>query len=161
MSHFYYFKCATHYWKLDSQSITIYDSYRLEKKLQEILLTDIKKANLCGLSMNSKDELINGQKCLFILSTMYEVYYCGMGNADQNSTMNVLARNFYNIFKMVFLPYANRNGSKYITSNYTTNTNTIQFLRHQSFIYLIFPIFFQDTRQSFKISAPKYEEKVG
>lgn len=112
----------THYWKLDSSCITIYDSYRLEKVIRQILLTDIRKANLYGLSAfgSSKDaaaaavaaENANEQKCLFMITTDKEIYYCGMDNADQNSTMNVLARNFYNIFKMVFLPYCNRNGSK-------------------------------------------------
>lgn len=123
-------ECITHYWKLDSKSIIIYDSYRLEKEIKQIPLESIKKANLCGLSISqatsSKDEhFINEQKCLFVLVTESEVFYCGMGNADQNSTMNVLARNFYNIFKMVYLPYGNRHSS----------------------------------RMSLKISAPKYEEK--
>jgi hypothetical protein len=103
---------ATHYWRLDATSITIYDSYRLKTELKKLLLVDIRRANLCGISaINNYEELSNEQKCLFILTTEHEIFYCGMGNTDQNSTMNVLARNFYNIFKMVFLPYGNRNGS--------------------------------------------------
>ncbi len=102
----------THYWKLDSKSITIYDSYRLERLIQEIPLNVIKKASLCGLNMSNREDFINDQKCLFTLKTDIEVYYCGMGSSDPNVTMNVLARNFYNIFKMVYLPYSSRHGGK-------------------------------------------------
>jgi hypothetical protein len=63
--------------------------------------------------MDADMQTMNTAKsCLFVIRTDDEAYYCGMGNADPNSTMNVLARNFYNIFKMVYLPYshANRTG---------------------------------------------------
>ena len=100
----------THYWKLDSTSIAIYDSYRLEKKLMEIELTSVRRAYLCGVSMLDPENANNVKNCLFVIRTDTEAFYCGMGNADPNSTMNVLARNFYNIFKMVYLPYGNRNG---------------------------------------------------
>ena len=100
---------TTHYWKLDAKSINIYDSYRLEKKLKTIELENIKKANLCGVLPNAKDECINDQKCLFILRTDNDDYYCGLGGTNSNSTMNILASNFYNMFKMVFLPYGGRN----------------------------------------------------
>jgi hypothetical protein len=58
------------------------------------------------------DQTTNAKSCLFVIRTDEEAYYCGMDNTDPNSTMNVLARNFYNIFKMVYLPYshANRTG---------------------------------------------------
>jgi hypothetical protein len=98
----------THYWKLDSNSIVIYDSYRLEKKIKEIPLVNIRRAYLCGVNMDP--EQINTKNSLFIIRTETECLFCGTANADQNSTMNVLARNFYNIFKMVYLPYGNRNG---------------------------------------------------
>lgn len=100
---------TTHYWKLDAKSINIYDSYRLEKKLKTIELENIKKANLCGVLPNAKDECINDQKCLFIIRTDNDDYYCGLGGNNSNSTMNILASNFYNMFKMVFLPYGGRN----------------------------------------------------
>ena len=102
------FKFVTHYWKLDSQTIKIYDTYRLEKKLMEVQLANVEKASLCGI--NSNDDYINDQKCLFILRTAEVIFYCGLGNTDQNNTMNQLARNFYNIFKMVYLPYGHRHG---------------------------------------------------
>jgi hypothetical protein len=117
---------------LDSTSIKIYNSYRLERFLNEIRLEDIVKVTLCGInettttttepstsyhyrsknsSKDTKDK--KGYRCLFILQTEDISYYCGIGGADHNNTMNVLARNFYNIFKMVYLPYANKyNGSQ-------------------------------------------------
>ena len=63
---------------------------------------------ICGLRPDATEEFINGQKCLFMLITDNDTYYCGMDSADTNNTMNVLARNFYNIFKMAYLPYGNR-----------------------------------------------------
>ena len=93
---------------MDSQSIKIYDSYKLEKKLAEINLANIEKASLCGIYSN--DVFINDQKSLFILRTTEAVYYGGMGNTDHGNTMNNLARNFYNIFKMVYMPYGHRHG---------------------------------------------------
>jgi len=101
----------THYWKLDSTSISIFISYKLEKKLREIPLDSIVNASLSGMSLNREDSG-DSNKCLFILKTDNEIFYCGNGKEDQNSTMNVLARNFFNIFKMVYLPYGNRNGGK-------------------------------------------------
>ncbi len=95
---------------MDTASIIIHDTSRLENKLKEIPLNTIKNSSLCGLDIQNKDDIINDQKCLYILRTDNEVYYCGIGSQDQNSPMNVLARNFYNIFKMVFLPYINKNG---------------------------------------------------
>lgn len=114
-----YWDGITHYWKLDSQSVAIYDSYRLEKKLKEIALGSIKRAFLCGVNMDASSPTDSYSSnasthsfihnCLFVIRTEDEAFYCGMGNADPNSPMNVLARNFYNIFKMVYLPYASAN----------------------------------------------------
>ena len=98
----------THYWKLDSQSIKIYESYRAENHLTEIQLADIEKASLCGIYSN--DVFLNDQKSVFIIRTSEAVYYGGIVNTDQNQSMNQLARNFYNIFKMVYLPYGHRHG---------------------------------------------------
>ena len=65
--------------------------------------------------------------------------------------MNVLARNFYNIFKMAYLPYASsRNGN----------------LKEFSFYFKLINLFLKKkiekglSRASLKITAPKYEEKV-
>ncbi len=101
----------THYWKLDSSSINIFISYKMEKKLKEIPLNSIVNVSLTGINLNREDSG-DANKCLFMLKTENEVFYCGNGKEDQNSTMNVLARNFFNIFKMVYLPYGNRNGGK-------------------------------------------------
>ena len=98
---------VTNYWRLDSQFINIYNSYRLEKHLKEIPLATIKTANICGMNPHIIEEFINDQKCLFTLVTDDETYYCGMDGSDSSNTMNVLARNFYNIFKMAYLPYGN------------------------------------------------------
>lgn len=96
---------------MDTKSIKIYNSYRLEKILKEIPLETIKNAKLNGL--NSKEEnCINDQKCLYVLVASEEQYYCGMGNSDPNSAMNVLARNFFNIFKMVYLPFMGHQGKR-------------------------------------------------
>lgn len=101
-------KVVTYYWRLDSQAINIFNSYRLEKNLKNIPLSSIKKALICGLRPDSVEEFINGQKCLFMLITENDTYYCGMDGSETQNTMNVLARNFYNIFKMAYLPYGNR-----------------------------------------------------
>jgi hypothetical protein len=68
-----------------------------------------------------------------------------------NQAMNVLARNFYNIFKMAYLPYASsRNGN----------------LKEFSFYFKLINLFLKKkiekglSRASLKITAPKYEEKV-
>jgi len=115
---------VTNYWRLDSVAINIYDSYRLEKHIEEIPLLSIKKANICGMNPDTIEEFINDQKCLFTLVTESKTYYCGMDGSESSNTMNVLARNFYNIFKMAYLPYG------------------------------------KSRRISWKISAPKYEDKV-
>ncbi len=88
----------THYWQLDSQTIHVYDTYKLENKLFEIQLNSIEKAMLS----DSKQKI----KCLFYMQTDKIIYYCGLDNSNPNDTMNQLARNFFNIFKMVYLPYA-------------------------------------------------------
>ena len=75
--------------------------------LKEIPLMSIKKAIQCGLNMSGETESLSGQKCLFLLKTEAETYFCGMDAEIQNS-MNVLARNFYNIFKMAYLPYGSK-----------------------------------------------------
>jgi hypothetical protein len=103
---FLFSKYVTHYWRLESQFISIYESFRLEEKLKEILLSNIKRVIQCGLTSYSMNECINNQKCLYMLCTDEEAFFCGMANADLNQTMNVLARNFFNIFKIVHLPYS-------------------------------------------------------
>lgn len=103
---------VTNYWRLDSQAINIYDSYRLEKHLKELPLASIRTANICGMNPQIIEEFVNDQKCLFTLVTDDETYYCGMDSSDSSNTMNVLARNFYNIFKMAYLPYGNLNSRR-------------------------------------------------
>ena len=100
---------VTHYWKLDSACIYVFSSYKLEKRLKEIPIGSIVKATLSGVNI-VREDAVNDRKCLFVLRTENEIYYCGKGNEDPNTAMNVLARNFYNVFKMVHLPYGNRNG---------------------------------------------------
>lgn len=63
----------------------IYDTYRLEKKLKEIPLSEIRKATLCGVNINLKDDYLNDQKCLFILWTETEAFFCGVDNMEQNN----------------------------------------------------------------------------
>ncbi len=70
---------------MDSKSILIFDTYRLEKKLNELNLSDIRKATLCGLNINSKDDYLNDQKCLFILWTDNQSFFCGIDNSEQNN----------------------------------------------------------------------------
>ena len=98
-----------HFWILDSISINIFTSYKLEKKLKEIPLYSIVGAVLTGMDLVREDS-VDEKKCLFMLKTVNEIFYCGNGKEDRNSNDNVRARNFFNIFKMVYLPYGNRNG---------------------------------------------------
>ena len=98
----------THYWKLDSSCIYVFTSNKLEKRLKEIAIGSIVKATLSGVN-KLRDDAANERKCLFVLRTENEIYYCGKGNEDHNTVMNVQARNFYNVFKMVHLPYGNNN----------------------------------------------------
>jgi serine/threonine protein kinase len=47
-----------------------------------------------------------------MLKTDKETYYCGNRDEDENAPLNVLARTFYNIFKMVYMPYNANNRLK-------------------------------------------------
>jgi hypothetical protein len=101
----------TLFWILDSTSINIFNSYKLERKLKEIPLYSIVSAVLTGMD-SVREDSVDEKKCLFMLKTVNEIFYCGNGKEDRNSKDNVRARNFFNIFKMVYLPYGNRNGGK-------------------------------------------------
>ena len=72
-----------------------------------IQLSDIKNANVCGLLNGKNDQFINDQKCYFTLETSDDKYYCGLDYSDVGSTMNILAGNFFNMFKMAFIPFQN------------------------------------------------------
>jgi hypothetical protein len=67
----------------------------LEKKLKEINLSEIRKATLCGLSINSKEDYLNDQKCLFILWTENESFFCGVDNMEQNNRMFYIVLLYY------------------------------------------------------------------
>ena len=99
---------VTHYWQLDSQKIHVYESNQLKTKLNEIMLNTIQRAILLDVSISAqfKDFKKPKSKCLFCLKTVNLIYNCGVDSQNPNCTENLLARNFYNIFKMVFLPYS-------------------------------------------------------
>jgi hypothetical protein len=103
---------VTHYWKLDSQSIIVYETYKMENQLKLIPLENIKNATLCSINKNNNDNQYYSQKCIFLLKTDKETYYCGTREHDENAPLNVLARTFYNIFKMVHMPYNANNRLK-------------------------------------------------
>jgi hypothetical protein len=115
--HMYYFtsdmpQFVIYYWKLDSQSIVVYDTYKMENQLKLIMLESIKSATLCSVNRSYSDNQYYSQKCIFMLKTDKETYYCGNRDEDENAPLNVLARTFYNIFKMVYMPYNANNRLK-------------------------------------------------
>ena len=77
---------------------------KIERKIKEIPLNSIVKVVQSGMDATENH---NSIKYLFLIKTDEEVYYCGNGNESEDSPMNTLARQFYNIFKMVYLPYSN------------------------------------------------------
>ena len=45
-------------------------------------------------------------KCLFIIRVDNgQIYYCGNGNDNENTFENTMARSFFNMFKIVYLPF--------------------------------------------------------
>ena len=99
---------VTHYWQLDSQKILVHDSNQLRAKLYEIPLTLIQRVFLIDVNqpMQFKDFKKPKNKCLFCLKTLTIIYFCGVDTQNPTCSENQLARNFYNIFKMVYLPYS-------------------------------------------------------
>jgi len=102
-----YQQFVTHYWKLSSLSIAVFikDLNKNEKKLKDIPLISIVKVAQSGINA---DEFRAPVRFLFVLKTDEEIYFCGDGNQSENSPMNSLAKQFYDIFKMVYLPYENK-----------------------------------------------------
>jgi hypothetical protein len=101
----------------------VYDSFRSETLIKEIHLVSIKNAKMCELNGGpteiepltlANSQYINNQKCLFKLVTDDEVYFCGMDASDTKNTMNVLAKNFFNIFKMVYFPHEKKSAIRYL-----------------------------------------------
>jgi hypothetical protein len=99
---------VTHYWQLDNQKIYVFENYQLKNKLFEIMLNKIQRAILLDVNqtIQFKDFKKPKKKCLFCLKTDGVIYNCGVDSQDPACAVNQLARNFYNIFKMVFLPYS-------------------------------------------------------
>ena len=89
---------------MNYQSITIYNSPKQEVKLEEIQIDQIKSAS----SIDSNDQFINDQKCIFIIVTNKDSYFCGDGNLSMYSSGNIAVRNFHNLLKMVLLPVGNK-----------------------------------------------------
>ena len=100
-----------HYWKLDSGAIHVYnkDMNKAEKKLYEIPLISISKVAQSGINT---EEIRAPVKYLFLLKTDNEIYFCGDGTQMDETPMNALAKQFYNIFKLVYLPYQMGNECK-------------------------------------------------
>ena len=99
------FKFKTNYWKLDAKSLTIYDSAKQEVKLKEIEIDQIKSASSADLDGQL---IINDQKCLVIIKTNDETFFCGDGSMALYSSVNSAVRNFHNLLKMALLPFGNR-----------------------------------------------------
>ena len=118
VSHIRYFtlndcQFKTNIWQLYADSIKIYekDPYGPEI-IKEILLSSIVKVKQTGL--DAKDiKQDHDLKYLFLLETNEnEIYFCGDRNREINDSMNELVRRFFDMFKMVYLPYENK--SKHI-----------------------------------------------
>ena len=107
-------KVVTRYWKLNSKSIHIYKTYREETSLETIALADIKKVNLCGTESSVEEDYINSQKCFLTLTTDINKYYCGLDRENnEENTMNILAGNFFNMFKMAYIPFEDKQSIKF------------------------------------------------
>lgn len=93
-----------HYWILTANKLTIHKSDRSKNiSLDEIDLASVKSSNLCGV--DSKEKYFKKQKCYFKIETDRDIYYGGVDPNLTTDSMNVLASNFYNMFKIVYLPY--------------------------------------------------------
>ncbi len=100
----------TRYWKLDSSSVHIFKSYREENSEDSFTLASVKSVNLCETDSSSPEDYINGQKCFFTLTTDVEKFYCGLERENnEKNTMNVLAGNFFNMFKIAYIPFIKGN----------------------------------------------------
>lgn len=98
---------VAHYWKLDSESISIFvkDINNIEKKKHEIQLNSIVKVKQSGIDV---EECKASFKYLFLLETNDDIFFCGDGNHNEETLMNTVAKQFFNIFKMVYLPFGGR-----------------------------------------------------
>ena len=125
------------YWQLDSQKIHVYENSQLRVKLFEIPLNTIQKAVLVDVDQPK-------YKCLFYLKTANNIFNCGLDTKRYPSCVeNQWARNFYNIFKMAYIPFSKGMEKK----------------QNSVFCHFYY-YFFLGARKSFKVTAPKYEEKV-
>jgi len=77
----------------------------LEKKKGVIPLISIVKVRQSGIDV---DSFKTSLKYLFSLETKNDVYFCGDGNQSDETAWNTLVKQFFNIFKMVYLPFGNR-----------------------------------------------------
>lgn len=97
-------KYSTHFWKLESQIIKVFQTSRMEKQLFEIPLEaiDLIKQNLNNVvTYRTTNILQNNSDYVFLIQTNGFTYYCGLNY----STLRDNAQCFYNMLKMVYLPF--------------------------------------------------------
>ena len=94
-----------HYWQLDSQRIHVYESILHKNKLFEIMLNSIQRVILLNVNQNAKEIKYPKENCLFCLKTNTILYSCGIYDHEDSNLIHD-GKNFYNIFKYVFLPYS-------------------------------------------------------
>ena len=111
-----------HIWQLYADCIKIYEKepFKPERKIKEIPLSSIVKVKQAGLDdtdtiQDSKMPL----RYLFLLETNEnEIYFCGKGKINENDSINKskneLVRRFFDMFKMVYLPYENKSINKFV-----------------------------------------------
>lgn len=94
----------THYWTLDNKKINVYETWKLNKKLFDISLESIIRASTWSNSDELRYKKNSEHIPLYYIEIPKCVIFCGLDNVPSHP-LNQTTRNFYNIFKIVFLPY--------------------------------------------------------
>ena len=106
-------KSNYHEWKLDTTNIYIFTKQNASQPKQ-IPLKSIVKVTLMtsALMANANDstkkkrETMFDENCLFSLRTNEnEIFYCGDSRAHDQSIENMVAKSFFNMFKIVYVPF--------------------------------------------------------
>lgn len=88
-------KTKNEYWKLQNESIQTYANHRMNQHLFQIKLRDIMRIEYAEPS----------DQHAFTIKTLSKSYFCGF-SMKINMRMYLMAKSFYNILKIVHLPFS-------------------------------------------------------
>ena len=104
-------KSNYHEWKLDATNIYIFTKQNAPQPKQIPLKSIVKvtlmtSALMATDSSQKKRETMFDENCLFSLRTNEnEIFYCGDSRAHDQSIESMVAKSFFNIFKIVYVPF--------------------------------------------------------